>query len=161
MDPVQYNHIRLEDAKNPLKRFFLRHKTQMLHEEHAFCFIKDGSFQSDVSLHPKEYQEYVWWTNRWMPKLTEEQYETFVRRMAEIFEEVRSDVSTMCVDFLREAKLPEQSDVEHRFIRAELPCDLVKGTKIEYDTLTTEFTFEKTNGESSWRACANHNYSNE
>ena len=62
----------------------------------------------------------------------------FAQKMAELYEENRSDVAEMCRAFVDEGVMPDGDAVEARFIIGKIP-----GTplEVEYDTLTTLMSY--------------------
>lgn len=63
----------------------------------------------------------------------------FIKKLAALYAERRSDVTAICDEFLKTGKF-EKSFAEHRFVTGTIPGT---ETKVEYDTLTTELSFRR------------------
>lgn len=74
----------------------------------------------------------------------------FIRRMAESYAERRTDVSDACNAFLETGKIVIEP--EARFVHAKI----ANVACLEYDTLTTEISYEDANG--TWHICDDHTY---
>ncbi len=79
----------------------------------------------------------------------------FIQWLAKRFSEKRSDVTDICVSFLETGVIPSETWVEQRFIQAHIPETDID---VEYDTLTTEISYRKTQSMELWEQCINHEY---
>lgn len=82
----------------------------------------------------------------------------FIRAMANAYAEKRSDVADLCTAFLEYGAPFNPYWVEHRYVQATTAV----GTRIEYDTLTTEISelLDEKNSpyDPDWRTCDDHDY---
>lgn len=62
----------------------------------------------------------------------------FAQKMAELYEENRSDVAEMCRAFVDEGVMPDGDAVEARFVMGKIPGTPIE---VEYDTLTTLMSY--------------------
>lgn len=83
--------------------------------------------------------------------LGEQRARYFIRRMAESYAERRTDVADACNAFLETGKIVIEP--EARFVHAKI----ANVACLEYDTLTTEISYEDANG--TWHICDDHTYS--
>jgi hypothetical protein len=81
-------------------------------------------------------------------------------KLADALAEKRSDISEI-VDCIAKGNKWSVKDIEHRLIYAEIPLakEMAKERvviRVEYDTLTTELSYENALGE--WAQAENHKY---